>query len=199
MNERGQTGIAGVDYSMTCPCVCVFNFDFVDKFEFDKCKFYFLIKKKKWDAEVGSGQFQGEQHKEFTSQEERFNNITNFTVNKLWDLEKVFIEGYSFGSVGQVFNIAENTGVLKNKLFNLDIPFDIIAPSVIKKYATGKGNADKEKMYDSFVKETKCDLFKIFEVNKLQNPITDIVDSYYITKLGYDRESNLKSIKSNES
>ena len=84
-------------------------------------------------------------------------------------------------------------------MFNLDIPFDIIAPSVIKKYATGKGNADKEKMYDSFVKETKCDLFKIFEVNKLQNPITDIVDSYYITKLGYDRESNLKSIKSNES
>ena len=54
-------------------------------------------------------------------------------------------------------------------------------------------------MYDSFVKETKCDLFKIFEVDKLQNPITDIVDSYYITKLGYDRESNLKSIKSNES
>ena len=45
MNERGQIGIAGVDYSMTCPCVCVFNFDFVDKFEFDKCKFYFLIKK----------------------------------------------------------------------------------------------------------------------------------------------------------
>ena len=88
---------------------------------------------------------------------------------------------------------------MKNKLFNLDIPFDIIAPSVIKKYATGKGNADKEKMYDSFVKETKCDLFKIFEVDKLQNPITDIVDSYYITKLGYDRESNLKSIKSNES
>ena len=40
-------------------------------------------------------------------------------LNKLWDLEKVFIEGYSFGSVGQVFNIAENTGVLKNKLFNL--------------------------------------------------------------------------------
>ena len=199
MNEKGQIGIAGIDYSMTCPCVCVFKYDFIDKFKFDACKFYFLIKKKKWDAEVGSGQIYGEQHKEFKSQEERFNNITNFTVNKLWDLEKVFIEGYSFGSVGQVFNIAENTGVLKNKLFNLDIDFDVIAPSVIKKYATGKGNADKEKMYDSFVKETKCDLLKIFDVDKLQNPMTDIVDSYYIAKLGYDREKHLKSIKSNES
>ena len=35
MNERGQTGIAGVDYSMTCPCVCVFKYDFIDKFKFD--------------------------------------------------------------------------------------------------------------------------------------------------------------------
>ena len=50
MNERGQTGIAGIDFSITCPCVCVFDFDFVDKFEFNKCKFYFLIKKKKWLA-----------------------------------------------------------------------------------------------------------------------------------------------------
>ena len=54
-------------------------------------------------------------------------------------------------------------------------------------------------MYESFVKETKCDLLKIFDVNKLQNPITDIVDSYYITKLGYDREKNLESIKSDKS
>ena len=35
MNEKGQIGIAGVDYSMTCPCVCVFKYDFIDKFNFD--------------------------------------------------------------------------------------------------------------------------------------------------------------------
>ena len=55
---------------------------------------------------------------------------------------------------------------------------------MVKKGATGKGNADKDKMYEAFVNETKIDLKKIFDTEKVGNPISDIVDSYYIMKVG---------------
>ena len=59
-------------------------------------------------------------------------------------------------------------------------------PSVVKKGATGKGNADKDMMYEAFVKETKIDLKKLFDTEKVGNPISDIVDSYFIQKVGND-------------
>ena len=58
--------------------------------------------------------------------------------------------------------------------------------SVVKKGATGKGNADKDMMYEAFVKETKIDLKKLFDTEKVGNPISDIVDSYFIQKVGND-------------
>ena len=49
-------------------------------------------------------------------------------------------------------------------------------------------------MYESFVKETKINLKKLFDTEKVGNPISDIVDSYYIQKVGYENSSsyNLK-------
>ena len=64
------------------------------------------------------------------------------------------------------------------------IPYEGVVPSVVKKGATGKGNADKEKMYEAFVKETKMDLKKIFDTDKVGNPISDIADSYFVMKVG---------------
>jgi len=55
---------------------------------------------------------------------------------------------------------------------------------------TGKGNADKDMMYESFSKETNTDLKKIFDTVKVGNPISDIVDSYYIAKVGYENSNN---------
>ena len=77
-------------------------------------------------------------------------------------------------------------GTLKHKLYVLNKRFKSIVPGQIKKNATGKGNADKLKMYEQFVKDTGVDLVKEFEQTKLNNPVTDIVDSYYIAKYGYE-------------
>ena len=69
-----------------------------------------------------------------------------------------------------------------------------VVPSVVKKGATGKGNADKDMMYEAFVKETNIDLKKIFDTEKVGNPISDIADSYFIQKVGYENiESKQKS------
>ena len=61
---------------------------------------------------------------------------------------------------------------------------------VIKKYATGKGNANKEVMYEAFNAEllTPPDLKTILKPKstKLTSPVTDIVDAYFIAKWGWE-------------
>jgi Holliday junction resolvasome RuvABC endonuclease subunit len=94
----------------------------------------------------------------------------------------VAIEGYSYGSQGRIFHLAENMGIFKHKLYKAGIPLTVVEPSKAKKHATGKGNADKGLMYESFSKETGTNLMLSFGQKTLSNPITDIVDSYYILK-----------------
>ena len=49
-------------------------------------------------------------------------------------------------------------------------------------------------MYEAFVKETGIDLKQIFDTEKVGNPISDIADSYFIQKVGYENiESKQKS------
>ncbi len=48
------------------------------------------------------------------------------------------LEGYSFGSKGKVFHIAENTGILKYKIHNMGVPLEVIPPTTVKKFATGQ-------------------------------------------------------------
>ena len=179
--------IIGIDYSLTSPAVCINDGDLM---------FYYLTNKKKWIGKQ-SENIIGVEHEPWTDPIERFKNISNFVFQVLGkhisskigyrSIDKIFIEGYSFGSKGQgLFQIAENCGILKYRLQEQNIPYETVVPSVVKKGATGKGNADKDMMYEAFVKETKTDLKKIFDTEKVGNPISDIVDSYYIQKVGYD-------------
>jgi len=193
MKQFGQMKkIVGIDYSLNSPAICVAD----TSFHFNKCHFYYLTNKKK---HLGSmlKNITGYEHKEYKTPIERFKNLSDFIIHcleKTSDEKAIFIEGYSFGSKGQaVFQIAENCGILKYRFdFEKQFKYDTIVPSVIKKFASGKGNADKEKMYEAFTKETKVDLKKIFDMGKLSNPVTDIIDSYYIARCGYE---NIKSAK----
>ena len=105
---------------------------------------------------------------------------------------EVFIEGYAFATSGKSYvrSVAENTGLLKHKMYKAKQTFTSIPPSVIKKYATGKGNANKELMYEAFTAEllTPPDLQIRLRPNskKLTNPVTDIVDAYFIAKWGWE-------------
>jgi len=77
---------------------------------------------------------------------------------------------------------------LKHKMWKQKIKFSTYPPTVIKKFATGKGNANKELMYDAFTSElvTPTDLKERLtpKATKIKNPISDIVDAYYIAKCG---------------
>ena len=66
----------------------------------------------------------------------------------------------------------------------MGIPLEVIPPTTIKKFATGKGNADKTMMHNSFKEDTGIDLKTIVTPDKgmVDNPVSDIVDSFYIGK-----------------
>ena len=131
------------------------------------------------------GNINGRLHLPYTSEQQRHDQISNWALSIIdTAIGNIFIEGYSYGSKGLVFNLAENMGTLKHKLYKLNKRFQVIVPGQIKKNATGKGNADKQKMYDQIIADTGINLVNKLDLSKLNNPVTDIVDSYYIAKYG---------------
>ena len=178
---KTKTKIVGIDYSLSSPAICICK----GQFKFKNCKIYYLTNVKKYEGNFYNGQINGRLHLPYTSQTQRHDQISDWALSIIdTAIGNIFIEGYSFGSKGLVFNLAENMGALKHKLYKLNKSFEMIVPGQVKKTATGKGNADKLKMYEQFVKDTNIDLMKEFDQTKLNNPVTDIVDSYYITKYG---------------
>lgn len=175
--------IAGIDYSMSSPAVCIHE---GDSWSIHNCTFYYFTSKTKFLLETK--QLRGTLYPNFSSQQERFHNLSNWALSYLdaRSVESVGLEGYSYGSSSsRLFEIGENTGLLKFKLWSDGIKFDVYAPSAVKKFGCGKGNAGKDLMWEAFLSETELNLFNIFgqEVGKSWNPVSDIVDSYYICKL----------------
>jgi hypothetical protein len=95
------------------------------------------------------------------------------------------VEGYAnAATTNRVFQVAENTGLLKYKLYQLGIPVTVIPPTEVKKHATGKGNADKNAMYTAFIHETGDNIKALLTPKREEcvSPVSDIVDSYFICK-----------------
>lgn len=185
MTMKSKTYI-GVDLSLTSPAVCVFQ---GDAFDLSNCKFYYLTDKKKYELTLP--QIDGQLFLPYNNDQQRYDNISQWILDlaTLNSADHVFIEDYSFGSTGRVFNIAENCGLLKHKLWKAGIPFTTIPPTVIKKHATGKGNANKEVLQEHFVQKTGLDVKALLGMTEKQwNPSSDIIDSYFICGCGYETE-----------
>ena len=185
--------IAGIDYSLTSPAICVYKDENGGHFDFDRCMFHYLSnteKQRQLASRCGLDNIKAEPYPEWQSEEERHEKLATWAYNLVQGCEEVFLEGYAFATSAQagVRSIAENTGLLKNKMWKSKITFKTYPPTVIKKFATGKGNANKEVMYEAFVDEllTPTDLKEQLtpKAKKVINPISDIVDSYFIAKAG---------------
>ena len=128
---------------------------------------------------------------EWKTEQERHDLLSDWALTWLQGCE-VFIEGYAFATSGtsHVRSIAENTGLLKHKLYKIKVPTKSVPPTVIKKYATGKGNANKELMYEAFCAElltpTNLKTRLTPKSKKIRSPVSDIVDAYFIAKWGWE-------------
>ena len=110
-----------------------------------------------------------------------------------------YIEGYSFSARGMIFDIAELTGIVKYLLeqqYNINI--NIVEPSVIKKFATGKGNASKQQMRDAI--KNVPEVFELYQqIAPLlqgrskknftsESPLADLTDAYYLLQYALSRK-----------
>ena len=187
--------IAGIDYSLTSPAICVYKDENGGHFDFDRCVFHYLSNNEKQQqlaAGTGLVNLRADSYPEWQSEEERHEKLSTWAYNIVQGCEEVFLEGYAFATSVQagVRSIAENTGLLKHKMWKNKLKFQTFPPTVIKKFATGKGNANKELMYEAFKYEllTPNDLKEQLtpKAKKIINPISDIVDSYFIAKAGVE-------------
>ena len=183
----------GIDYSLSSPGVCVNTSE--GEFRYKDCTFYFLTNTKKYDVTFRDGpvKFIGSPHQPYTSEPERYSQIADWVVGIIKSYDDttidsnrikptIQIEDYSYGSTGRVFHIAENLGLLKYKLkMECGWDYTLLPPSVIKKFATDKGNANKELMLDAFEKNTGTNLAKVFDTTS-KSPVSDVADAYFICK-----------------
>ena len=181
MTTSTRTTIAGIDYSMTLPCICLH-----DAFGYE---FHYLTSQKKYHLSLESGDFsvQGHIMPLYDDDLDRWDKISSWAINILkdWNLDLVVLEDYSFASTGRTFQIGEHFGLLKYKLRMGIIPFITVQPTVLKKFATGKGNANKELMQEAFVQETGWDIKGLLgQTEKQWNPSSDIIDAYYLVRYG---------------
>lgn len=61
-------------------------------------------------------------------------------------IEQAALEGYSYGSTHRAQDLGEVGGIVRLALTQLEIPYAVVAPTSLKKYVTGRGDADKEHM-----------------------------------------------------
>jgi len=77
---------------------------------------------------------------------ERLVYIKTAVANFLAGVEFATLEGYSYDSVGRVFELGEIGGVLKVLLHEHHVPYVVVAPVLVKKFATGSVHASKDAM-----------------------------------------------------
>ena len=195
---------AGIDYSMTSPAMV--TFESTD----DIYQYYYMStaeSKLKSDSKLYSALIDVPTTVSVdilegttTSSIKRFQNIANFflkTIN-LIKPNAVFLEGYSLGSQGKVFSIAENTAILKGKLYDGKYTVVTLPPTVVKKFATGKGNASKQMMKEVFFENERESLTDLKEVSHYkESPFTDLIDAYYVLKYGIHYYLDKEFIRSN--
>lgn len=173
--------IAGLDYSLTSPALCIGEAGA----SFHGCSCFAFAPSKKWIGNYPNVRLY--EYPDWENKSHRYDILSEWVLHHLeeYEVDHLVIEGYSYGSKGRsVVDMGENGGILRWKLWNNKISYSEVAPSELKKMATGKGNANKEKMYFHFLEETDRDLIVELQKNgdKVGNPVSDIVDAYYLMK-----------------
>lgn len=184
--------LAGIDYSITGPAMCV---HVGEEWSIDNCNFLFLGGRKKYQVDFKLSEesiITGDEVYSGTGLDvERFLFQANMFMDYLDnypEVRDVAIEGYAYGARGKVFNIGENTGILKHRIIEEGYKLSVLQPSEVKKFATTKGNANKGLMWDAFFKETEINLGSIMDCQPDKGPVNDLVDAYYITKLAWEKK-----------
>ena len=187
-----MTKLAGIDYSLTSPAICVWKQNVDRLFDFHSCDLYYLETAQRFKRpETGILNLHPEPYPEWETEEERHDLLSDWAMSCIQGCE-VYIEGYAFATSGKSHerSVAENTGLLKHKMYKSNQSFTSVPPTVIKKYATERGNANKELMLSNFITRTGIDIQDVMD-HTGDNPISDIVDSYFVLEYGINNPEEI--------
>lgn len=170
----------GIDYSLTSPGICILTDTDVRLYGFGSKKMAGFYKKDNVKVFLHD-------YPVYSSEQQRHDKLCGWSLGIIknyagdcGEVDHILIEGYSFGSsAGRAFDIAENCGLLKHYIWMEQYKFSTIPPTTLKKFATGKGNADKEAMHEAF-KAEKFDLQELLSQKK--TPTSDLIDAYFLAK-----------------
>lgn len=175
--------VLGIDYSVTCPAVCSYTESATEWWVNYKLhgKPYRNIPSVHWSPSTVSGDLP------------RFLELTQWVLDIVTTAAPICIvlEDYAFGASGRLTQLSENMGILKSRLYEqfLHIPLHVIAPTTMKKFATGKGNATKDDVCAFFVQQEPraAEWAKVChpKAKKITSPMADIADSYFLALYGY--------------
>src|SRR5579872_1191573 len=171
----------GIDYSMTCPAACAYSPGRVEFWFAHESKYDVLL------DNVATA---------YIAMDDTVSKraATLAAACCLWlqqfSVTQVGLEDYAFAATGRVFHIGENTGILKHFLDNESLAYTSYPPTVIKEFATGKGNADKPKMTAAFLADYPSahawipHLFPRLKsgASPAKSPLADLADAYWIAK-----------------
>lgn len=102
------------------------------------------------------------------------NHIDKILINP--DMIEVYMEGVSYGSVGSaaLVDLAFLNSAIRMLLKSKEIPFTIVSPTSLKKFACANGQAEKDVMIDAWKRMDK----NIADIDDIK--IDDLADSYFL-------------------
>ena len=97
------------------------------------------------------------------------------------------IEGASYGSKGSaVEQLAALRLLVRHRLWRLNIPFALVAPSTLKLYVTGDGRATKPQMVAAVAARYAHDFAGV----KVKDGRYDMADAFGLAAMGYDQSGH---------
>ena len=110
----------------------------------------------------------------------RIQTIVDFLLNLQPD--KIIMEGYAYGRINQMAAMGELGGCAKWEADRCGIDMVIISPTSLKKFATNKGNANKEAVRDAANRERQKAGLEWFKTS-------DEADAYWLLRIGMELEN----------
>ena len=100
----------------------------------------------------------------------------------IYSVSSVRIEGLSYASIGQATRtLAGLHYVIVDRLIRASIEVAVIAPTALKKAATGSGRADKQQMLDAVPEDDRKQLSKFGKTKGRY----DLADAYHLACINF--------------
>jgi len=187
--------IAAFDYSMTCPALTLLS----GGNDWANTTIHYVTDKEKYQGKYAHKKLVGHPYPNWKTPMDRYIELACLFMGIIAERPnwretrpKIFLEGYSMGSRGKVFHIAENTAILKYLMHQNEFVWEDVPPTTLKKWATGSGGGKKDAMGIKFKEWTGIDLAKTFFYEGKKpydtSPLSDIADSYLLARYGWETQ-----------